>query len=108
MEAMLNVAVMAARRGGDTLFRNLNKLEKHNPSKRRTLSITRLVAGAPAAEMLKNGDMILAIDDEIVTTFLLNIEPVEFVEIANECVPTATGSHDCHIKHCFHVMIPPV
>ncbi len=28
MEAMLNVAVMAARRGGDTLFRNLNKLEK--------------------------------------------------------------------------------
>jgi len=28
MEAMLNVAVMAARRGGDTLIRNLNKIEK--------------------------------------------------------------------------------
>ncbi len=28
MEAMLNVAVMAARRGGDTLFRSLNKLDK--------------------------------------------------------------------------------
>ncbi|TDJ36662.1 MAG: inositol monophosphatase [Gammaproteobacteria bacterium] len=28
MEAMLNVAVMAARRGGDTLFRHLNKLDK--------------------------------------------------------------------------------
>ena len=28
MEPMLNVAIMAARRGGDTLFRNLNKLEK--------------------------------------------------------------------------------
>ena len=28
MEAMLNVAVMAARRGGDSLFRNLNKLDK--------------------------------------------------------------------------------
>jgi S1-C subfamily serine protease len=47
----------------------LAKLEKHNPEKRRALSITRLVAGAPAADKLKNGDMILAIDDEIVTTF---------------------------------------
>ena len=47
----------------------LEKLERHNPSKRRALSITRLVAGAPAAESLRNGDMILAVDDEIVTTF---------------------------------------
>ena len=30
MEAMLNVALMAARRGGDTLIRNLNKLDKLN------------------------------------------------------------------------------
>lgn len=30
MEAMLNVAVMAARRGGDTLIRNLNQLDKLN------------------------------------------------------------------------------
>jgi S1-C subfamily serine protease len=47
----------------------LEKLEQHNPDKRRALSITRLVAGAPAADILKNGDIILAIDDEIVTTF---------------------------------------
>ena len=47
----------------------LERLEQHNPSKRRALSITRLVAGAPAAESLRNGDMILAVDDEIVTTF---------------------------------------
>ncbi len=47
----------------------LERLEQHNPSKRRALSITRLVAGAPAAEALRNGDMILAVDDEIVTTF---------------------------------------
>jgi S1-C subfamily serine protease len=47
----------------------LKKLEKHNPSKRRALSVTRLVAGAPAAEVLKNGDMILAVDDKVVTTF---------------------------------------
>jgi S1-C subfamily serine protease len=47
----------------------LEKLEKHNSEKRRALTITRLVAGAPAAEQLKNGDMILAIDDQVVTTF---------------------------------------
>lgn len=47
----------------------LEKLEQHNPAKRRALSITRLVAGAPAAEVLKNGDMILAVDDKVVTTF---------------------------------------
>lgn len=47
----------------------LEKLEKSNPSKRRALNVTRLVAGAPAAEALKNGDMILAVDDEVVTTF---------------------------------------
>ena len=47
----------------------LEKLEKHNPGKRRALSVTRLVAGAPAWDVLKNGDMILAVDDEVVTTF---------------------------------------
>ncbi len=30
MHAMLNVAVMAARRGGDTLIRNMNRIEKLN------------------------------------------------------------------------------
>jgi len=34
MEAMLNVAIMAARRGGETLIRNLNKLEKLNVEKK--------------------------------------------------------------------------
>lgn len=34
MHAMLNVAVMAARRGGDTLIRNMNKLEKLNVEKK--------------------------------------------------------------------------
>jgi len=34
MEAMLNVAVMAARKGGDTLIRNLNKLDKLNVEKK--------------------------------------------------------------------------
>jgi len=47
----------------------LDKLESHNPSGRRALSVARLVAGAPAADLLKNGDMILAVDGKLVTTF---------------------------------------
>ena len=47
----------------------LDRLEQHNPVDRRTLSISRLVAGTPAAENLHNGDMILAVDGELVSTF---------------------------------------
>mgnify|MGYP001816217050 FL=1 len=45
------------------------RLEKQNPTRRRALSITRIVAGTPAAEVLENGDMVLAIDGEVVTSF---------------------------------------
>ena len=45
------------------------RLEENNPVRRRALSITRLVAGTPAAKLLKNGDMILAIDGMVVTSY---------------------------------------
>ncbi len=45
------------------------RLEENNPLRRRALSVTRLVAGAPASKLLKNGDIILAIDDEVVTSY---------------------------------------
>lgn len=47
----------------------LDKLEAHNPKGRRALNVSRLVAGSPAAKALRNGDMILAIDGKIVTTY---------------------------------------
>jgi len=47
----------------------LSRLEDFNPRGRRVLSVSRLVAGSPASEKLKNGDMILAIDGQLVTTF---------------------------------------
>lgn len=47
----------------------ITRLEKDNPVYRRALSITRLVAGTPAAKLLKNGDFVLAIDGEVVTSF---------------------------------------
>jgi len=47
----------------------LARLEKNNPFYRRALSITRIVAGTPAATKLRNGDMILAIDGQVVTSY---------------------------------------
>lgn len=45
------------------------RLEENNPVRRRALSITRLVAGSAASELLKNGDMVLAVDGDVVTSF---------------------------------------
>ena len=47
----------------------LARLEKHNPTRRRALSIMRLVADTPAAELLKNGDILLAVDGQVVTSY---------------------------------------
>jgi S1-C subfamily serine protease len=47
----------------------VERLEENNPVRRRALSISRLVAGTPAAELLENGDMVLAIDGQVVTSF---------------------------------------
>lgn len=47
----------------------IDKLEENNPVYRRALSVARLVAGTPAAKLLKNGDFVLAIDGDVVTSF---------------------------------------
>jgi S1-C subfamily serine protease len=47
----------------------LQRLEANNPVNRRALSVTRIVAGTDAAEKLRNGDMVLAIDGNVVTSF---------------------------------------
>jgi S1-C subfamily serine protease len=47
----------------------LDRLERNNPTKRRALSVTRLVAGTPAARELRNGDIILAVDGDVVTSY---------------------------------------
>ncbi len=45
------------------------RLEQNDPERRRALSITRIVADTAAAELLKNGDIVLAIDGKVVTSF---------------------------------------
>ncbi|MEM7431983.1 MAG: trypsin-like peptidase domain-containing protein [Pseudomonadota bacterium] len=47
----------------------LERLEANNPDKRRALSVTRVVAGTPAAKVLKNGDFVLAVDGDVVTSY---------------------------------------
>ena len=47
----------------------LKKLEIASPNLRQVLSIVRLVGGSPAVGRLKQGDMLLAIDEKVVTRF---------------------------------------
>jgi len=47
----------------------LARLEENNPVNRRALSITRLVADTDASSKLRNGDMVLAVDGDVVTSF---------------------------------------
>jgi S1-C subfamily serine protease len=46
-----------------------NKLAQHGVSRRQVLGVERIVGGSPAAKVLQQGDLVLAIDAEIVTRF---------------------------------------
>jgi pro-apoptotic serine protease NMA111 len=47
----------------------VRRFEEHNPQRRQVLSIDRLVAGSPAARLLEPGDLVLAIDGNVVNRF---------------------------------------
>ncbi len=47
----------------------VKKLEVASPNQRQVLSIVRLVGGSPAVGRLKQGDLLLAIDEKVVTRF---------------------------------------
>ena len=59
----------------------LARLEKNDPVRRRALSITRLVAGTAAARLLRNGDMVMAIDGNVVTSYRELEEAVQKPEV---------------------------
>jgi S1-C subfamily serine protease len=46
-----------------------SKLAKHSPSEREVLTVVRMVGGSPAASVFQQGDLVLAIDGEVVTGF---------------------------------------
>jgi S1-C subfamily serine protease len=47
----------------------VRRFEEHNEQRRQVLSVDRLVAGSPAAALLEPGDLLLAIDGEVVNRF---------------------------------------
>lgn len=47
----------------------VKKLEKANPHRRTALAVRRLTAGAPAADLLREGDLILSANNTPVTNF---------------------------------------
>ncbi|MCW8845343.1 MAG: trypsin-like peptidase domain-containing protein [Gammaproteobacteria bacterium] len=44
-------------------------LEKHNPERRNVLQVLRLVGGSDAADQLRSGDLLLALDGKVVNSF---------------------------------------
>jgi len=45
------------------------KLAQHDSTQRQALTVVRMVGGSPAAKLLKQGDLVLAIDGNVVTRF---------------------------------------
>jgi len=57
----------ARKRGLDEAW--VSRLEALNPAHRQVLGVTRVVAGAPAARLLREGDLLLAVNDRPVNRF---------------------------------------
>jgi S1-C subfamily serine protease len=47
----------------------VKKLEQNSPTERQALGAARMVGGSPAAQLLQQGDILLAIDGKVVTRF---------------------------------------
>jgi S1-C subfamily serine protease len=45
------------------------KLSQHNSTQRQALTVVRMVGGSPASKILQQGDLVLAIDGNVVTRF---------------------------------------
>jgi S1-C subfamily serine protease len=68
-EAEFDVESLAAARKLGLPDSWVRRLEQHDQDRRQVLSIDRLVAGSPAARLLEPGDLVLAIDGNIVSRF---------------------------------------
>jgi S1-C subfamily serine protease len=68
-EAEFDVESLAAARKLGLPDSWVRRLEQHDQDRRQVLSIDRLVAGSPAARLLEPGDLVLAIDGNVVSRF---------------------------------------
>jgi S1-C subfamily serine protease len=60
----------------------VRRFEDHNQERRQVLSIDRLVAGSPAASLLEPGDLVLAVDGNVVNRFREVERAVQKPEVA--------------------------
>ena len=68
-EAEFNVQSLASARELGLPDEWVRRFEDHNPQRRQVLGVDRLVAGSPAAALLEPGDLLLAIDGNVVNRF---------------------------------------
>ena len=73
------------------------RIQKANPSAREVLGVARLVAGSDAARQLQTGDLLLAIDGQVVTRF----RDVERAVAAHDAVQVTVWRGDS--EHSFTV-----
>ena len=69
LEAELAVQPLASARELGLPDSWTQRLAQHTPTRRQALSVVRLIAGSPAAHVLQQGDLLLAIDGKVVTRF---------------------------------------
>jgi pro-apoptotic serine protease NMA111 len=69
LEAELDVLPLAAARQLGLPDAWTQRLAQHTPTRRQALTVVRMAGGSAAAEELQQGDLLLAIDGEVVTRF---------------------------------------
>ena len=70
LEAELDRAVARQRARARACRRaGRERLAQHTPTRRQVLTVVRLVGGSPAPKLLQQGDLLLAIDGQVVTRF---------------------------------------
>jgi S1-C subfamily serine protease len=69
LEAEFGVQPLASAREIGLSDEWAKKLSQQNPTQRQVLTVVRMVGGTPASKVLQQGDLVLAIDGQVVTQF---------------------------------------
>jgi pro-apoptotic serine protease NMA111 len=69
LEAEFSVQPLATAREIGLSEEWTRKLSQHNSTQRQALTVVRMVGGSPASKILQQGDLVLAIDGNVVTRF---------------------------------------
>ena len=98
LEAEFVTQTLAAAHGLGLSDEWMSRIAHSNPAKRQVLSITRLVGGSSAAQLLQPGDILLAIDGQPVTEFRDVERAVAAREVVQVTVWRTDGEHTLTVK----------